>query len=81
VRAPDLAVEVISPSDLYTEVEEEVWDWIDAGTRMVIVVNPRTRTVTVVRSRAGVKILTEQDTLDGGDVVPGWILPVREIFT
>jgi Uma2 family endonuclease len=79
--APDLAVEVISPSDLYTEVEEEVWDWIDAGTRMVIVVNPRTRTVTVVRSRAGVKILTEQDTLDGGDVVPGWILPVREIFT
>lgn len=78
--APDLAVEVISPGDTYTEVEEKIFDWLDAGTRMVMVVNPRRRLVTVYRSLAGIIILTENDTLDGGDVVPGWTLPVRDVF-
>jgi Uma2 family endonuclease len=78
--APDLAVEVISPSDTYTEVEEKLFDWLDAGARLVIAVNPRQHTVTVYRSRADIVQLTEDDTLDGGDVVPGWSLPVREVF-
>src|SRR5712692_7326151 len=39
--APDLVVEVISPSDTYTEVEEKVLEWLEAGARMVVVVNPR----------------------------------------
>jgi Uma2 family endonuclease len=77
--APDLAVEVISPSDTYTEVEEKIFDWLDAGVRLVIAANPRQHTVTVYRSRADIVLLTEDDTLDG-DVVPGWILPVREVF-
>jgi len=77
---PDLAVEVISPSDTYTEVEEKVLEWLDAGTRMVIVVNPRRRVVTVYRSRTHVVILTEHDTLDAGDVVPGWTMPVHDVF-
>lgn len=78
--APDLAVEIVSRNDLYTEVEEKVTEWLDAGTRMVIVVNPRKRTATVHRSRTEIAILTEQDTLDGADVVPGWRLPVSELF-
>jgi Uma2 family endonuclease len=78
--APDLAVEVISPGDLYTEVDEKVTDWLNAGTRMVIVVNPRKRSVTVYHSASDIKILNENDTLEGGDVVPGWAMPVREIF-
>ena len=78
--APDLAVEVISPSDTYTEVEEKLFDWLDAGARLVIAVNLRQHTVTVYRSRADIVHLTEDDTLDGGDVVPGWSLPVREVF-
>lgn len=78
--APDLAVEVISPSDSYSAVEERVQDWLNAGTRMVIVVEPQTRLVKVYRSREDVTILTEKDTLSGGDVLPGWQLPVREIF-
>lgn len=77
---PDLAVEVVSRHDLYTEVEEKVIDWLEAGARMVVVVNPRKRTVTVYRSLKEIVILTEQDTLVGGDVVPGWSLPVRDIF-
>ena len=78
--APDLVVEVISPGDLYTDVDEKVADWLDAGTRMVIIVNPRKRTVKVYRSASDIKLLQEGDTLDGGDVVPGWQMPVKEIF-
>jgi Uma2 family endonuclease len=79
--APDLAVEVVSPNDPYTEVEEKVIEWLEAGTRMVIVVNPRQEAATVYRSRHDIAVLTEEDTLDGGDVVPGWSLPVQELFT
>ena len=78
--APDLAIEVISPSDTYTEVEDKVFTWIDAGTRMVVVLNPRRRTVTVYRSRTDLTVLTEEDTLDGQDVVPGWTLPIADLF-
>lgn len=78
--APDLAVEVISPYDLYTEVEETVGAWLEAGARMVVVVNPRRQTVTVHRSRTQVHLLTESDTLDGADVVPGWRLPMATLF-
>lgn len=78
--APDVAVEVISPSDRYTEVEEKVGEWLEAGSRMVIVVNPRQRFVTVYHSRTAIVRLTEEDILEGGDVVPGWQLPIREVF-
>lgn len=78
--APDLVVEVISPSDTYTEVEEKVLEWLDAGARMVVVVNPRKRAVTVYRSLTDIVVLTESETLDGGDVVPGWLMAVRDIF-
>lgn len=77
---PDLAVEVVSPGDSYGEVEDKVFEWLSAGTRLVIVVTPRTRTVTVYRSLSDIQALTERDTLEGGDVVPGWTLPVRGIF-
>lgn len=77
---PTLAVEVVSPHDLYTEVDEKVTDWLDAGTSMVVIVNPRRRTVTVYRSQSDITLLRESDTLDGGDVVPGWTLAVAAIF-
>lgn len=78
--APDLVVEVISPSDSYTEVEDKVVDWLEAGARMVVVVSPRKRVVTVYQSLSDLVILTENDTLDGGSVVPGWTMPVKSIF-
>ena len=78
--APDLAVEIISPSDLYTEVAEKVATWLEHGTGMVIVINPRHRAVVVHRSATQVRHLTVDDTIDGEDVVPGWTLPVRELF-
>jgi Uma2 family endonuclease len=78
--APDLAVEVISPGDTYTEVEEKVHDWLNAGTRMVLVLNPRTRTVTIDTSSTTVVRLTESDTLTGGEVLPGFTCQVSELF-
>lgn len=78
--APDLAVEVISPSDTYTDVQEKVFDWLEAGARMVIVVMPRRRTVTVYRTLTDIVVLTEDDSLDGGEVVPGWAMPVKDLF-
>jgi Uma2 family endonuclease len=77
---PDLVVEVISPSDLYTEVEEKVAEWLAFGVAMVVVVNPRRRTVAVHRPGQPMRLLTENDVLDGEDVVPGWRLPVRDVF-
>jgi Uma2 family endonuclease len=78
--APDLAIEVISPSDTYTDVQETIFAWLEAGARPVIAVNPRTRAVTVYRSLMDIVVLTENDILDGGDVVPGWTVPVRDLF-
>jgi Uma2 family endonuclease len=69
--APDLAVEVISHGDTYWEVEEKVLEWLDAGVRLVVVVNPRRRVVTVYRSRTDIVVLTEEEVIDGGEVVPG----------
>ncbi len=77
--APDLAVEVISPNDLYTEVSEKVTEWLKAGSKMVVVINPRTEQV-LVHMPGDVNVLEGDDTLDGGDVVPGWQLPIKELF-
>jgi Uma2 family endonuclease len=77
---PDLAVEVISPGDTYGEVEEKVLEWLDAGVRMVILINPRNHTTTVYRSRSDVAVLAEGDELSGGDVVPGFVCPIAELF-
>lgn len=78
--APDLAVEVISPGDSYVEVEEKVFDWLEAGTKMVVTVNPRKRSATVYRSLTDITVLTNSDVLDGDDIVPDFWLAVREIF-
>lgn len=78
--APDLAVEVVSPNDRHTEVTEKALAWLEAGCRMVLVVEPSGRTVTVHRSLENVRILTGDATLDGADIVPGWRLSIAELF-
>ena len=77
---PDLAIEVISPNDRYRDVRNKITDYFAAGTLMVILLEPDARTARVHRSPTDVVILTDGDTLDGGDVVPGWSMPVAEIF-
>jgi Uma2 family endonuclease len=77
---PDLVVEVISPNDVYTEVEDKVKEWLEYGVTVVVVVNPRQRTVKVHRSLTDVVILTEQDVLKLEDVLPGWALEIKALF-
>lgn len=78
--APDLAVEVVSPSDRRRKVEEKVASWLEAGTRMVWVVNSKSQTVTVYRPLTDPIVLSDGDTLDGADVVPGFRIVVADIF-
>jgi Uma2 family endonuclease len=77
---PDLAVEVVSPSNRATEIREKVLEYLRAGTRLVWVVDPDTRSIAVYRSHQDVKLLTETDVLDGADVLPGFRLDVSKIF-
>ena len=77
---PDLAVEVISPNDTYAQVERKALRWIEAGCRAVVVLAPLRRTVTVYCPNEDPVVLTEEDTLDVQDVVPGWSMPLRGLF-
>lgn len=78
--APDLAIEVISPTDTDEEVEAKVLDYLQSGTRLVWVIRPRTRTVTTYRSLSNIRLLIDTDILDGNDVLPDFSIRVREIF-
>ena len=78
--APDLAVEVVSPSDSAAAVQSKVEDWLGAGTRLVWVVYPDTRSVTVYRSLNEAEVLSEPDALDGAPVLPDFALPVSDLF-
>lgn len=77
--APDLAVEVISPSNKAADIHLKVRQLLAAGTALIWIVQPRTRAVEV-HSPAGAVTLTEDDILSGGDVLPGLEMPVRDIF-
>ncbi len=78
--APDLAVEVLSPSDAAGDVLAKVQDWLDAGCRAVWVLDPQTRTVTTYRTRRQIAVLCGSETLNGGDVLPGFEVPVARLF-
>ena len=77
---PDLAVEVISPSDSYTEVAEKVTQLLEAGTQLVVLIDPRTRTIALHDPSGEISRLNEADTLTFGDVLPGFECAVAELF-
>jgi Uma2 family endonuclease len=78
--APDLAVEVVSLGDTFSEVEEKATAWLEAGTSMVLVLEPRKRTVTVYRSMSDIVILDADSVLDLSDVVSGFSVAIKELF-
>jgi Uma2 family endonuclease len=77
--APDLVVEVISPADRYADVEDKVFDWLDAGVRLVVV-NPRKQVVTLYRSLSQITVLGLGAKIDAPEIIPGWALPVEDVF-
>ncbi len=78
--APDLAVEIISPRDSAKRAEQKAHRWLAGGALIVWTVDPKTRTVKVYESTSSVAVLGEADVLTGGTVLPGFKLPVSEIF-
>jgi Uma2 family endonuclease len=78
--APDLVVEVLSPDDRPGYVREKVAEWLEGGALAVWVVDPRARTVAVHEPRRRTRTRRETDTIRGGDVLPGFAVPVAGIF-
>jgi Uma2 family endonuclease len=77
---PDIAAEVVSPSDRAYDVEAKARDWIAAGARLVWVLFPETQTVHVYRADGRDEILGPEDALTGEDVLPGFRVEVRELL-
>ena len=78
--APDLAVEVLSPSNTAAEMARKRREYFEAGVRLVWMVDPKVRTITVYNAPDQLRVLDEAHTLDGGDVLPGFEVPVRQVF-
>jgi Uma2 family endonuclease len=78
--APDLAVEVVSPGDSADGIDQKVVLYLRYGTRLVWIWYPKTKTV-IAHTTTGLQRFGISDTLDGGDVLPGFKLSIREIFS
>ena len=78
--APDLAVEVVSPNDLFFEVEAKVAEYLDANVPLIWVVNPQIRMIAVHRADGSVTKLRDTDELSGENILPGFRCTVKDIF-
>jgi len=78
--APDLAAEVLSPTDNPLEIQQKVRDYLEAGARLIWIIAPQAKTVTVYRADGSARLLREQDHLDGEDVLPGLAISLAELF-
>ena len=79
--APDLVVEVASPSQGQPEMRVKAQRWLTAGVRVVWLVFPETRTVEVRRAQEPAHVVTDHDELSGDDVLPGFVFPIRTLFS
>jgi Uma2 family endonuclease len=77
---PDLAVEILSPGERWSEVEQKVAEYLTAGARRVWLVDPRERRVTVRYADRPSRVLTDTDMLEGEDVVPGFAIELAALF-
>lgn len=78
--APDLVVEILSPGDRPGEALEKVGEWLNAGSRLVWVVDYLRRQARIYRTDGSVSLLGPGDSLDGEDVLPGFSLPLAELL-
>jgi Uma2 family endonuclease len=78
--APDIAIEVLSPSNRRAEIDRKLGIYRDAGVPLVWLVDPLKQTVTVFAADAKPRTLGATDTLDGGDVLPDFTLPLAQLF-
>lgn len=78
--APDLAVEIVSPNDSLTMVEDKVQVYLSNGTQLVWVINPKLRRVTVHRADGTIAAVRAEGALDGETVLPGFTCALAEIL-
>lgn len=78
--APDIAAEVISPGDSFSDVEQKSLQWLECGASVVWVVDPQQRHVTVYRAADDIVILDSEATLEAKALLPGWSMPVSDLF-
>ena len=74
---PDVAFEVVSPNDRYTEIEEKTRDWLRAGVLAVVIVDPGAKSARIERLGSGAPVA---GVIEIEDVIPGWKLPLAELF-
>ena len=78
--APDLAVEVLSPTDRPAAVNAKIRAWLDAGSQLVWVIDPQSQTIAIHAGVDRCTLLRQSDTLTGGDLLPGFAVPVEQVF-
>lgn len=78
--APDLAIEVLSPSDRFSQVMLKVREYLDAGVRLISVIDPEARTATVFRPGQRERVIDEDGVLDGEDVLPGFTIALSNVL-
>jgi Uma2 family endonuclease len=78
--APDLTIEIMPLDDSFRYLRGKVMEYLDAGVRLVWIVDPERQTITTYEADRTARILTINDTLDSGDVLPGLSVPVADIF-
>jgi len=78
--SPDIAIEIISPSDLHDKVSEKVLEYLEAGVRQVWLVSSKLRSITIFRSLTDVQVFTGDSELVCEDLLPGFRCSLKEIF-
>jgi Uma2 family endonuclease len=79
--APELAVEVVSPSDSAEDLEVKVEQYLQSGSRQVWIAYPKTKRIYVFRPGTQPMVLDETQTLEGGDLLPGFSMKVADLFS
>lgn len=74
---PDVAFEVVSPNDRYTEIDEKTRDWLRAGVQAVVIIDPLAKRARIERRSGGTPV---GEAIELEDVIPGWKLPLAELF-
>lgn len=78
--ASDLVVEIVSPEDRVAEIQVKIGEYLAHGCRLLWLVEPESRTITIHRPDRSARVLTVDDMLSGEDVIPGFQVTVREVF-
>ncbi len=78
--APDLVVEILSPTETTSQLEDKLRDYRSAGTRVFWIVDPLARTVSVRDAATGDRVVGEHGEIDAPELLPGFVMPVARIF-